>query len=158
MRRDGTMTVVNIKTERLSTDAKTDKPRATVSSTTSNESVRPVRIKKEKIDDTTTSKSNKTNGLSETKKNSIDDLNDSLEIVPMETNPTIELSDDENGNDGNKMPPPAFVPPIKGTKDKKLPTEKKTTRSTRSKQPKRKVFISFHSLISLCHYHAMSNL
>lgn len=74
--------------------------------------------------------------------------NDSLEIVPMETNPTIELSDEENeppngkenanGNDGNKMPPPAFVPPVKATKEKKAPAEK-TTRSTRSKQTKRKV-------------------
>lgn len=68
----------------------------------------------------------------------------------METNPTIELSDDENeppngkenanGNDGNKMPPPAFVPPVKATKEKKAPAEK-TTRSTRSKQTKRKVMV-----------------
>lgn len=69
----------------------------------------------------------------------------------METNPTIELSDDENvpangndnrtRNDGNKMPPPAFVPPVKATKEKKAPVEKKI-RSTRSKQPKRKVILN----------------
>lgn len=84
--------------------------------------------------------------------------NDSLEIVPMESNPTIELlSDDENGpandnenangNDGNKMPPPAFVPPVKAPKEKKAPAEKKT-RSTRSKQPKRRV--NYHQSFVIC--------
>ncbi|XP_031640521.1 inner centromere protein-like [Contarinia nasturtii] len=139
MRRDGTMTVVNVKVERMSTDAKAEESRATLTATTANESVRPVRIKKEKIDGTSVSKLDKTSRseTNVTKKKS-NDSNDSLEIVPMETNPTIELSDDENGNDGNKMPPPAFVPPIKPTKEKKPPAEKKI-RSTRSKQPKRKI-------------------
>lgn len=66
--------------------------------------------------------------------------NESLEIVPMETNTTIELSDDDHGDDGNKMPPPTFVPPppppAKVVKEKKAPAER-TTRSTRSKQTKR---------------------
>lgn len=52
----------------------------------------------------------------------------------MDTNPPIELSDDEN--DGSKMPPPAFVPPAKAVKEKKPPAEKQT-RVTRSKQSKR---------------------
>lgn len=57
----------------------------------------------------------------------------------MDTNPPIELSDDEN--DGSKMPPPAFVPPAKAAKEKKPPAEKKI-RATRSKQSKRtKVFL-----------------
>lgn len=56
----------------------------------------------------------------------------------MDTNAPIELSDDEN--DLSKMPPPAFVPPVKAVKEKKPPTEKKI-RATRSKQSKRtKVF------------------
>lgn len=63
--------------------------------------------------------------------------NDSLEIVTMETNAPIELSDEENGDDGNKMPPPAFVPPpVKPVKEKKAPVER-VTRTTRSKQTKR---------------------
>lgn len=141
MRRDGTMTVVNVKVERTSTDTRTEKPTSVAAPTIDMESARPIRIKKEKIDETTTSKltadETKTE-KSDQKKNSNDDSNDSLEIVLMDTNPTIELSDEENGNDGNKMPPPAFVPPIKTTKEKKPSAEKKT-RSTRSKQPKRKV-------------------
>lgn len=54
----------------------------------------------------------------------------------METNPPIELSDDDSRNDGDKMPPPAIVPQTKSIKEKKAPAEKKV-RSTRSKQPKR---------------------
>lgn len=79
----------------------------------------------------------------------------------METNPTIELSDDENvpangnenrtGNDGNKMPPPAFVPPVKATKEKKAPVEKKI-RSTRSKQPKRKVILNDNVAVFSIHW------
>ncbi|XP_055313027.1 inner centromere protein-like [Sitodiplosis mosellana] len=142
MRRDGTLTVVNVKTERTSTDGRPDKPKA--SEDKENEPERPVRIKKEKIDEPIATKptANKTTTRSTeidgSKKPSNDDSNDSLEIVPMETNPTIELSDEETGNDGSKMPPPAFVPPIKPVKEKKAPVEKKI-RSTRSKQPKRKI-------------------
>lgn len=152
MRRDGTMTVVNVKVERTSTDGLTKAPKkSNVAETTSKESIvaekapkesetaRPVRIKKEKIDEPITSKTTNKDGATENgaKKNSNDDSNDSLEILPMETNPTIELSDDEHGNDVDKMPPPAFVPPVKATKEKKAPAEKKI-RSTRSKV-KRKV-------------------
>lgn len=144
MRRDGTMTVVNVKVERTSTDGQSQpqpqqqKPKESVGS----EPTRPVRIKKEKVDEPAASKTTnkETNGATDNglKKNANDDSNDSLEIVPMDINPTIELSDDEIGNDVNKMPPPAFVPPAKVTKEKKAPAEKKT-RSTRSKQVKRKV-------------------
>lgn len=152
MRRDDTMSVVNVKIERLSTDGLSEKTKvannlkeATVT-TTDGESIRSVRIKKEKSDDPTSSKSIASKNKSATpeygsKKNASENLNDSIEIVTIETNPTIELSDDESGNtrnDGNKMPPPSFVPPAKVTKEKKAPVEKKI-RSTRSKQPKRKV-------------------
>lgn len=153
MRRDGTMTVVNVKVERTSRDGRTEKPKVTSTDTTpvtvENESARPVRIKKEKKDEPmpnksiaselTKSSSEATNG---SKKNVTDDLNDSLVIVPLETNPTIELSDDENanGNDVTKMPPPSFVPPAKGVKEKKATVEKKV-RPTRSKQAKRKVLL-----------------
>lgn len=150
MRRDGTMTVVTVKTERTSTDARLDKPKT--GEDKENEPERPVRIKKEKVDEPIASKPSankptkkRSTEIDGTKKTSHDDSNDSLEIVPMETNPTIELlSDEEASNDGSKMPPPAFVPPIKPAKEKKPPVEKKT-RSTRSKQPKRKVgfFASF---------------
>lgn len=150
MRRDGTMTVVNVKVERTSRDGRPEKPKtSTVPVTVENESAaRPVRIKKEKIDEPIPTKSNANeltkSSSSETtngsKKNDTDDLNDSLVIVPVETDPTIELSDDENanGNDVTKMPPPSFVPPAKSVKEKKAPAEKKT-RATRSKQSKRKV-------------------
>lgn len=147
MRRDGTMTVVNIanvKTERTSTEARPEKTKGAEDK--ENEPERPVRIKKEKLDEPLKSTANKAtiraNEITSSKKTN-DDSNDSLEIVPMETNPTIELlSDEETSNDGNKMPPPAFVPPIKPIKEKKAPVEKKTsTRSTRSKQTKRKVQI-----------------
>lgn len=154
MRRDGTMTVVNVKVERTSRDGRTEKLKATSTDTTpvtvENEFTRPVRIKKEKNDEQIPAKSNAselkksssevTNG---SKKNVTDDLNDSLVIVPLDTNPTIELSDDENanGNDVTKMPPPSFVPPAKSVKEKKAPVEKKV-RPTRSKQSKRKVCIS----------------
>lgn len=148
MRRDGTMTVVNVKTERTSTDARPDKPKT--GEDKENEPERPVRIKKEKVDEPIASKpvankpaNTRSTEIDGTKKASHDDSNDSLEIVPMETNPTIELSDEEASNDGSKMPPPAFVPPIKPAKEKKAPVEKKT-RSTRSKQPKRKVGFSLH--------------
>lgn len=147
MRRDGTITVVNVKTERTSTDARIEKPKSAEDK--ENEPERPVRIKKEKVDESIASKStaNKTTKRSTevngSKKTTNDDSNDSLEILPMETNPTIELSDEENSNDGSKMPPPAFVPPIKPTKEKKAPVEKKT-RSTRSKQPKRKVSLTVY--------------
>lgn len=156
MRRDGTMTVVNVKQERTSTDGNAEKSKTAAAPTTAaadSEPARPVRIKKEKVDEpsTSTSKStaNKTtNGKSEahgSKKNSSDGLNDSLEIIPMDTNQPIDLvSDDENDghkNDGNKMPPPTFVPPAKPAKEKKAPAEKKI-RSTRSKQTKRKVCIT----------------
>lgn len=132
MRRDGTLTVVNVKVERTSTESRTVKPRET--SETDGEPVRPVRIKKEKIDEPIPSKSTTSKATTESKKQSTGS-NDSLEILPMETNPTIELSDDEHGNDVDKMPPPAFVPPAKVTKEKKIPVK---TRSTRSKQTKRK--------------------
>lgn len=136
MRRDGTMTVVNVKVERTSTDGQPQQPKESIES----EPTRPVRIKKEKVDEPASSKATnkETNGATENASKKNDDSNDSLEIVPMETNPTIELSDDENGNDVDKMPPPAFVPPAKATKEKKAPAEKKV-RSTRSKQVKRKV-------------------
>lgn len=59
----------------------------------------------------------------------------------MDTNPPIELSDDENNqNDHAIMPPPAIVPLSKPTKEKKAPAEKKI-RSTRSKQ--KKTIVSF---------------
>lgn len=158
MRRDGTMTVVTVKTERASTDARSDKPKT--GEDKENEPERPVRIKKEKVDEPIASKptvnkpiNTRSTEIDGTEKTSHDDSNDSLEIVPMETNPTIELSDEEASNDGSKMPPPAFVPPIKPAKEKKAPIEKKI-RSTRSKQPKRKVvFASFlikYCLVSLC--------
>lgn len=154
MRRDGTMTVVNVKVERTSKDGRPEKPKTTSTSTApvtvdNDTATRPVRIKKEKIDDPLPTKSRatelaKSSSTSETtngsKKNVSDDLNDSLVIVPIETDPTIELSDDENanGNDVTKMPPPSFVPPAKSVKEKKAPAEKKI-RATRSKQSKRKV-------------------
>lgn len=154
MRRDGTMTVVNVKIERTSKDGRPEKPKATSTSTApasvDNEAAaRPVRIKKEKIDDPMPTKSSanvlaKSSSTSETtngsKKNVSDDLNDSIVIVPTETDEAIELSDDENvnGNDVTKMPPPSFVPPAKSVKEKKAPVEKKI-RATRSKQSKRKV-------------------
>lgn len=157
MRRDGTMTVVNVKVERMSKDGRSEKPKTTSTSTApvavENEAAtRPVRIKKEKIDDPLPTKSNakelakssSASSSSETtngsKKCVNDDLNDSLVIVQAETDPTIELSDDENvnGNDVTKMPPPSFVPPAKSAKEKKAPAEKKI-RATRSKQSKRKV-------------------
>lgn len=156
MRRDGTMTVVNVKTERTSSDGRTEKSKSNEDKENEPEPEpeRPIGIKKEKVDEPIVSKStankmaNKTatratqiNGKKKTSTTKHDDSHDSLEIVPMETNPTIELSDDENTNDGSKMPPPAFVPPIKPIKEKKVtPVEKKITRSTRSKQPRRKVF------------------
>lgn len=65
----------------------------------------------------------------------------------MDTCPPIELSDDENRGDVDKMPPPAFVP-SKPAKEKKAPAEKKI-RSTRSKQTKRKVRSSIHRMILL---------
>lgn len=153
MRRDGTMTVVNVKIERTSKDGRPEKPKATSTSTApasvDNEAAaRPVRIKKEKIDDPMPTKSSANvlakSSTSETtngsKKNVSDDLNDSIVIVPTETDEAIELSDDENvnGNDVTKMPPPSFVPPAKSVKEKKAPVEKKI-RATRSKQSKRKV-------------------
>lgn len=153
MRRDGTMTVVNVKIERTSKDGRPEKPKATSTSTVpasvDNEATaRPVRIKKEKIDDPMPTKSSANvlakSSTSETtngsKKNVSDDLNDSIVIVPTETDEAIELSDDENvnGNDVTKMPPPSFVPPAKSVKEKKAPVEKKI-RATRSKQSKRKV-------------------
>lgn len=151
MRREGTMTVVNVKVERTSKDGRTENPKSTTSSTISvtvetEAESRPVRIKKEKNDDQMPTKSKSKSTSSEarngSKKNVSEDLNDSLVILPLENNPTIELSDDENvnGNDVTKMPPPSFVPPAKGAKEKKAPVEKKT-RSTRSKQAKRKVSI-----------------
>lgn len=162
MRRDGTMTVVNVKVERTSTDAadktvdksKADKSKVTASTTITSvdsESIRPVRIKKEKVDEpiistskATSSKTTKGSAENEVpKKNASDDLNDSLEILPMDTNQPIDLvSDDETDGDKNEgskmMPPPSFVPPAKLAKEKKAPVEKKV-RSTRSKQTKRKV-------------------
>lgn len=155
MRRDDTMTAVQVKVERSSIESQPEKSTATGSgdsgataptttAASNRESSRPVRIKKEKIDEPVPTKStsrkatNSSSQAKESRKHSNDDSNDSLEIVAVETNPTIELSDDENG-DGNKMPPPAFVPPAKAaTKEKKAPAETKI-RSTRSKQPKRKV-------------------
>lgn len=178
MRRDGTMTVVNVKVERTSKDGRTEKPRHTTASATANtaenESARPVRIKKEKNDEPLPTKSNaseltKSSSSSEatngSKKNGTDDLNDSLEIVPLETNPTIELSDDEsaNGNDVTKMPPPSFVPPAKSVKEKKAPVEKKV-RATRSKQSKRKVNVCLfeirrkHLLKSIQHFLVQNQL
>lgn len=144
MRRDGTMTVVNVKVERLSKDGRTDKSIAAPSNQSGeNESTRPVRIKKEKNDEEVPSKSSandltksSTEAALGSKQKMSDDLNDSLVIVAHENNPTIELSDDEN--DESKMPPPSFVPPSKSAKEKKPAVEKKT-RPTRSKQPKRKV-------------------
>lgn len=77
--------------------------------------------------------------------------NDSIEIVPMEVNKTIELSDEENDNNDeqSKMPPPSFVPPAVKVKEKKQSSTKSSTstidintepmpsvRSTRSKQPR----------------------
>lgn len=158
MRRDGTMTVVNVKVERTSRDGQTEKPKATSTdsapvATAETGSARPVRIKKEKNDEPTMPKKSNATELTKSssssssseathgsKKKISDDLNDSLVIVPLETNPTIELSDDENtnGNDVTKMPPPSFVPPAKSVKEKKAPAEKKG-RATRSKQSKRKV-------------------
>lgn len=152
MRRDGTMTVVNVKIERVSKDGRSERPKTSSASTvlaaSDNETTsRPVRIKKEKNDEEVAKKSN-ANALTKStaeatngsKKTVSDDLNDSLEIVPLETNPTIELSDDENasGADVTKMPPPSFVPLAKATKEKKVPAEKKV-RPTRSKQSKQKV-------------------
>lgn len=157
MRRDGTMTVVNVKTERTSSDGRAEKSKSTEDKENEPELERPVRVKKEKVDEpivlkstatraTTNKTATRATQINESKKTTHDDSNDSLEIVPMDTNPTIELSDDENTNDGNKMPPPAFVPPIKPIKEKKItPVEKKTTRSTRSKQPRRKVFLFAYS-------------
>lgn len=151
MRRDGTMTVVNVKVERTSTDGLADKSKSvatataiTTSDTTDDiELTRPIRVKKEKPDEPKSNAVKKGNTVSESinsKKNTTDDLNDSLEIVATDANPTIDLlSDDENDtnkNDDNKMPPPSFVPPVKAVKEKKAPVEKKI-RSTRSKQPKR---------------------
>lgn len=150
MRRDGTMTVVNVKVERTSKDGRTENPKATSTSTPVTEeieSARPVHIKKEKNDEPMPTKPNANELIKSSssemgsKKNVNDDLNDSLVIVPLDTSPTIELSDDENanGNDVTKMPPPSFVPPAKSVKEKKAPAEKKI-RATRSKQSKRKVY------------------
>lgn len=145
MRRDGTMTIVNVKVERTSRDGRPEKSKTTSSSTADtvaveNDVARPVRIKKEKIDEPIPTKSSANELIKAPSTASTDDMNDSLVIVQVETNPTIELSDDENasGNDVTKMPPPSFVPPAKSGKEKKAPVEKKV-RSTRSKQTKRKV-------------------
>lgn len=106
---------------------------------------RPIRVKKEKEDKDTASKSkSEKNGkaavdgskskhaTNDERRTNDDDDQDDLQILPMEINAPIELSDDESVNDENKMPPPVIVPPAKVLKEKKI-------RSTRSKQPKRKV-------------------
>lgn len=152
MRRDGTMTVVNVKVERLSKDDRTERSKIIPANTSpvdvDIQPTSPVRIKKEKNDEkiptkskTTESTKSSSEATNRSKKSGSDDLNDSLVIVPIENTPTIELSDDENanGNDVTKMPPPSFVPPAKTTKEKKAPVERKV-RPTRSKQSKRKVY------------------
>lgn len=107
MRRDGTMTVVNVKVERTSKDGHVEKSKATSANAApvddvDNETTRLVRIKREKADEQIPKKSN-ANELTKTASETTDglkkkstDSNDSLEIVPIDIHPTIDISDDEN--------------------------------------------------------------